>query len=103
MTFISSNFRDEIVYIEDLIQVVISYISYKNIPVFSEKTDVPHLPNQSIVAISAVTLKIRSRSTNSNKLLILSDLYRLANLVTFHPIVHEITCRQTLIGLILVD
>ena len=33
----------------------------------------------------AVTLKIRSRSPKSNKLLILSDLYRLANLVTFHP------------------
>ena len=26
-----------------------------------------------------------------------------ANLVTFHPMVHEITCRQTLFGLILVD
>ena len=38
----------------------------------------------------AVTLKIRSRSPKSNKLLILSDLYRLANLVTFHPMVHEI-------------
>ena len=35
----------------------------------------------------AVTLKIRSRSPESNKLLILSDLYRLANLVTFHPMV----------------
>ena len=43
----------------------------------------------------AVTLKIRSRSPKSNKLLIRSDLYRLANLVTFHPMVHEITCRQT--------
>ena len=51
----------------------------------------------------AVTLKIRSRSPKSNKLLILSDLYRLANLATFHPMVHEITCRQTLFGLILVD
>ena len=51
----------------------------------------------------AVTLKIRSKSPKSNKLLILSDLYRLANLVTFHPMVHEITCRQTLFGLILVD
>ena len=46
----------------------------------------------------AVTLKIRSRSPKSNTLLILSDLYRLANLVTFHPMVHEITCRQTLFG-----
>ena len=64
----------------------------ENIAVFSEKTDVPHLPNQ----------LCRSRSPN-NKLLILSDLYRLANLVTFHPMVHEITCRQTLFGLILVD
>ena len=48
----------------------------KTIAVFSEKTDVPHLPNQSMVAIishEAVTLKIRSRSSNSNKLLILSD------------------------------
>ena len=51
----------------------------------------------------AVTLKIRSRSPKSNKLLILSDLYKLANLVTFQPMVHEITCRQTLFGLILVD
>ena len=51
----------------------------------------------------AVTLKIRSRSPKSNKLLILSDLYRLANLVTFYPMVHEITCRQTLFGLNLVD
>ena len=51
----------------------------------------------------AVTLKIRSRSPKSNKLLIQSDLYRLANLVTFHPMVHEITCRRTLFGLILVD
>ena len=48
----------------------------------------------------AVTSKIRS---TSNKLLILSDLYRLVNLVTFHPMVHEITCRQTLFGLIFVD
>ena len=51
----------------------------------------------------SVTLKIRSRSTKSNKLLILSDLYRLANLVTFHPMVHKITRRQTLFGLNLVD
>ena len=51
----------------------------------------------------AVALKIRTRSPKSNKLLILSDLYRLANLVTFRPIVHEITCRQTFFGLILVD
>ena len=51
----------------------------------------------------AVTLKIMSRSPKSNKLLILSDLYRHANLVTFHPMVHEITCRQTLFGLNLVD
>ena len=50
----------------------------------------------------AVTLKIRSWSPKSNKLLILSDLHRLANLVTFHPMVHEITCRQTLFRLILV-
>ena len=51
----------------------------------------------------AVTLKIRLRSPKSNKLLILPDLYRLSNLVTFHPMVHEITCRKTLSGLILVD
>ena len=43
----------------------------------------------------AVTLKIRSRSPKSNKLLILSDLYRLANLVTFHLMVHEITQTNT--------
>ena len=51
----------------------------------------------------AVTLKIRSRSPKSNKLLILSDLYRFANMVTFHSMDHEITCWQTLFGLILVD
>ena len=37
----------------------------------------------------AVSLKIRSRSPESNKLLILSDLDRLANLVTFHPMVGQ--------------
>ena len=47
----------------------------------------------------AVPLKIRSRSPKANKLLILSDLYRHANLVTFHPMVR----RQTLFGLKLVD
>ena len=51
----------------------------------------------------AVTLKIRSRSPKSNKPLILSDLYRLANLVSFYPMVHEITCRQRLLGLNLVE
>ena len=51
----------------------------------------------------AVTLKIRSRSPKSNKLLIMFDLYRLANLVIFHPMIHEKTCRQTLFGLNLVD
>ena len=51
----------------------------------------------------AVTLKIRSRSPKFNKILILSDLYRLANLVTFHPMVLEITCRQTLFGLNMVE
>ena len=47
-------------------------------------------------SLEAVTLKIRSRSPKSNKPLILSDLYRLANLVTFHPMVHEITCKHFL-------
>ena len=42
-----------------------------------------------------VTLKIRSRSPKSNKLLIPSNLYRLANSVTFHPMIHEITNMQT--------
>ena len=54
----------------------------------------------------AVTLKIRSRSPKPKKLLIPSDLYRLANLVRFHPMVHKITCRPfetTLFGLNLVD
>ena len=51
----------------------------------------------------AVFLKIRSRSPKSNKLSIVSDSYRLANLVTFNPMVQEITCRQTFFGLILVD
>ena len=37
----------------------------------------------------AVTLKTRSRSPKLNKLSILFDLYRLANLVTFHPMVHN--------------
>ena len=32
---------------------VINYLN-KNIAVFSEKTDVPHLPNQSMVAISVM-------------------------------------------------
>ena len=41
----------------------------------------------------AVTLKIKSRPPKSNKLLILSNLHRFANSVTFHPMVHEITCR----------
>ena len=45
----------------------------------------------------AVT-KIRSSSPKSNNLLVLCDLHRLANLVTFQPMVHEITCRQTLFG-----
>ena len=78
----------------------------KNIAVFSEKTDVPYFlkpVHSGKFSHEAVTLKIRTRSPKSNKLLILSNLYGLANLVTFHPMVHEITCRQTLFGLILVD
>ena len=63
----------------------------------------PHKPVYGGNFSEAVTLKIRSRSPKSNKLLILFDLYRLANLVTFHLMVHEITCRQTLFGLKLVD
>ena len=39
----------------------------------------------------AVTLEIRSWSPKFNKLLILSDLYRLANFVTFHPMIHKVT------------
>ena len=65
-----------------------------NIAVFSEKTDVPPPPkpvHSDNFSHKAVTLKTRSRSPKSNKLLILSDLYSLANLVTFHVIVHEIT------------
>ena len=50
---------------------------------FSEKTDVPH-PETGLWWHEAVSLNIRSRSPKSNELLILSDLYRLANLVTFH-------------------
>ena len=68
-----------------------------NIAVFSEKTCPP--PPKAVYggnfSHEAVTLKIRSKSPKSNKLLILSDIYRLANLVTFHPMVHEITCRHT--------
>ena len=56
-----------------------------------------------IFSHEAVTLKIRAWSPKSNKLLILSDLYRLANLLTFHPMVLEIKCRQTLFGLDLMD
>ena len=81
-------------------------MSEKIIAVFSEKTDVPKPPKPVYggnFSHEAVTLKTRSRSTKLNKLSILSDLYRLANLVTFHPMVHEITCRQTLFGLNLVD
>ena len=78
-------------------------ILLKNIAVFSEKTDDPHLPNQFSFSHEAVTLKIRSRSPKSNKLMILSNLYRLANVVTFHPMVHEIISRQTFFGLLFVD
>ena len=71
-----------------------------------EKTDVPP-PTKPVYdgnfSHEAVTLKIRLRSPKSNKLLIRSDLYRLAHFVTFDPMVHEITCRQTLFGLILED
>ena len=66
-----------------------------------------HTPPKSVYggnfSNEAVTLKIRPRSPKSNKLLILSDLYRLANMVFFHSKVHQITCRQTRFGLILVD
>ena len=36
--------------------LVIDKVEYTNIAVFSEKTDVPHLPNQSMVAISVMKL-----------------------------------------------
>ena len=63
---------------------------------FSEKTHVLHLPNRGgNFSHQAVTLKIRSKLPKSNKLLILFDLYRLANLVIFHPMVHWITCKHS--------
>ena len=69
-----------------------------NIAVASEKTEYG-----GNFSHEAVILKIRSRSPKSNKLLILSDLFKLANLVIFDPMAHEITCRQTLFGLNLMD
>ena len=45
----------------------------KNIAVFSEKTDVPHLPNQSMVAISVMKLWPWKLGQGHQKLLILSD------------------------------
>ena len=47
-----------------------------------------------------VTLKIRPRSTKSNQVLILPQLYRHANLVTYQPMVQAITCRQAFFGLL---
>ena len=41
-----------------------------------------------------VTLKIRSRSPKSNQLLSLSQRYIHASLVTFHPLVQEISFKQ---------
>ena len=42
----------------------------------------------------AVILKIRSRSPKPNQLFIMSQCYILANLVTIHLLVHEISCIQ---------
>ena len=77
---------------------------FKNIAMFSEKTDVPVQTSLcGNFSHEAVTLKIRPRSSKSNKLLILSDLYSFATLATFHPMAHAITCRQTHFGLNLMD
>ena len=46
------------------------------------------------LAVSAVTLKIRSRSPKPNQLIIMSQCYIHANLVKIHPPVHEISCKQ---------
>ena len=83
-------------------------IQYKNIAVFSEKTNALHLPNQSMVANSVTKLwpwKLGQGHQNliSYRSCPIYNLGRLANLVTFHPVGHEITCRQTLFALILVD
>ena len=43
---------------------------------------------------STVTLKIRSKSPKPNQLFIMSHCYIHANLVTIHPLVHEISCKQ---------
>ena len=49
----------------------------------------------------AVTLKIRSRSPKPNQLIIMSQCYIHANLVKIHPPVHEITCKQESVTLML--
>ena len=85
---------------------IVAHINYrKNIAVFAEKTDVPYLPKQSKVAISVMKLWPWKLGQGHQNLISLCPIYvyRLANLVTFHPMVCEITCRQTLFGLILVD
>ena len=60
-------------------------LSAKYSSVFRESPPPPKPVYGGNFSHEAVTLKIRSKSPKSNKLLILSDLYRLANLVTFHP------------------
>ena len=60
-------------------------IKYLNIAAFFRENRCPPPPKPVYggnFSHEAVTLKIRSRSPKSNKLLILSDLYRLTNLVT---------------------
>ena len=41
----------------------------------------------------AMTLKIRSRWPKANQLFIMSQCYIHANLLKFHPLVHEISCK----------
>ena len=75
-----------------------------NIAVFSEKTDVPHLQNQSMVAISVMKLwpwklKNRSRSPKPNQHFNMSQCHIHANLVEICQPVHEIWCTQAPFGL----
>ena len=49
----------------------------------------------------AVTLKIRSRSPKSDQLIIVSQCYIHANLVKIHPPIHDISCKQESVRLML--
>ena len=59
---------------------------------FSEKTDVP--PPWICSFSTAVTLKIRLRSSKSNQPFVKSQLYIHKNLLRIQPLVPKILCRQ---------